>query len=183
MVTGWTEWQRSYRFGVLLVLPPDPVRKDVNELRARYDPRSNAIAEAHITLTVPLQKEPDDRLWNELERVAVGFAPFTIRYGPLVPFLPKPGAALDIEPQDELDRLRRALETCEIFAGAPPRPYPFWAHMTIAEFVSADDTNELVRQIGSDGAPAGSFVCDHLSYLVPDASFRFTEHRALKLGS
>jgi 2'-5' RNA ligase len=165
------------------VLPPDPVRNEINELRARYDPRSHAIAEAHITLTVPLQREPDDHQWDELDRVARGFAPLTIRYGPLVPFLPKPSAALDIEPQDEIDRLRRALETCEVFAGAPPRAYPFWAHMTIAEFISVDDTKELVRQIGGDRAPTGTFVCDHLSYLAPDESFRFTERRALKLGS
>lgn len=181
-MTDWLDWQRPYRFGVLLALPPGPVRKEINELRAKYDPRSQASVEAHISLTVPFQKEPDDRLWSELVRVASGFTPFTIRYGPLVPFLPKPGAALEIEPQDELDRLRCALEICEIFEGAGPRQYPYWAHMTIAEFASVDATKELIRQIGGDRAPAGSFVCDHLSYLVPDESFRFTERRVLELN-
>ena len=180
--TGWLDWQGPYRLGVLLVLPPGPVRREVNELRAEYDPRSHAFAEAHVSLTVPLRKEPDDRLWGELVRVASGFAPFTIRYGPLVPFLPRPGAALDIEPEDELDRLRRALEACEVFAGAGPRPYPFWPHMTIAEFVSVDATEELVRRIGGGRAPAGTFVCDHLSYQVPDEDFRFTERGVLVLG-
>jgi 2'-5' RNA ligase len=167
----------------LLVLPPGRLRKEVNELRARYDPRSHAIAEAHVSLTVPFQKEPDDGLWSELDRVASGFTPFTIRYGPLVSFLPKPGAALGIAPKDELELLRRALETCEVFEGAGPRSYPFWPHMTIAEFVSVDATKELVRQIGEDRALAGSFVCDHLSYLVPDESFHLIERRVLKLGS
>jgi 2'-5' RNA ligase len=181
-MTDWLDWQRPYRLGVLLVLPPGRVRKEVNELRARYDPRSQAAAEAHVSLTVPFQKEPDHGLWSELDRVASSFRPFTIHYGPLVSFLPKPGAALDIEPKDALDRLRRALETCEVFAGAGPRPYPFWPHMTIAEFVSVDATKELVRQIGGDRAPVGSFVCDHLSYLVPDESLHFTERRVVKLG-
>lgn len=54
--------------------------------------------------------------------------------------------------------------------------------MTIAEFASVDATKELIRQIGGDRAPAGSFVCDHLSYLVPDESFRFTERRVLELN-
>jgi 2'-5' RNA ligase superfamily len=102
MTTDWLDWQRPYRLGVLLVLPPGRLRKEVNELRARYDPRSHAIAEAHVSLTVPFQKEPDDGLWSELDRVASGFTPFTIRYGPLVSFLPKPGAALGIAPKDEL---------------------------------------------------------------------------------
>lgn len=84
-MTDWLDWQRPYRFGVLLALPPGPVRKEINELRAKYDPRSQASVEAHISLTVPFQKEPDDRLWSELVRVASGFTPFTIRYGPLVP--------------------------------------------------------------------------------------------------
>jgi 2'-5' RNA ligase len=182
-MTDWLDWQRPYRLGVLLVLPPERVRKEVNELRAKHDPRSHAIAEAHVSLTVPLQKEPDDDLWSELHRVVSGFTPLTIRYGPLVPFLPKPGAAHDIEPQDELDRLRRVLEACDVFAGAGPRSHPFWAHMTIAEFVSVEATKELVRQVGGDRSPAGAFVCDQLSYLVPDESFRFTERRVLKLGA
>lgn len=181
-MTEWLDWQRPYRLGVLLVLPPGPVRKEINELRAKYDPHSHAFVEAHISLTVPFQKEPDDGLWSELVRVASGFTPFTIRYGPLVPLLPRPGAALDIEPKDELDRLHRALETCEVFEGADPSPYPFWPHMTIAEFVSVDATRDLVCQIGGDRSPAGSFVCDHLSYLVPDENFHFTERRVLKLN-
>ena len=176
---AWSDWQRPYRLGVVVLLPPAPVRAEIDLLRARYDPRSDAIAPAHISLTVPLQREPDERLWGELEQVAQDFAPFPIRYGPLVPFLPKPGAALAIEPQDELDRIRCALESCEVFAGAGPRAHPFWAHMTIAEFVSVEMTQELVRDIGGDRGPSGAFVCDHLSYLVPDEGFRFTERGVL----
>jgi 2'-5' RNA ligase len=182
-MTDWLDWQKPYRFGILLVLPPDPVRKEINELRTKYDPRSQAIADAHISLTVPFQKEPDEGLWSELDRIASGFSPFTIRYGPLVPFLPEPGAALNIEPQDELDRLRRALETSEIFVGAAPRIHPVWAHMTIAEFVSVGTTHELVRQIGGDRSPAGTFLCDSLSYMVPDESCRLIERRVLELSS
>jgi hypothetical protein len=70
--------------------------------------------------------------------------------------------ALDIQPQADLDRLRCALEDCDIFKGAGPRAYPFWAHMTIAEFISVADTKKLVREIGGDHAPRGSFVCDHI---------------------
>ncbi len=57
-MTGWLDWQRPYRLGVLLVLPPGPVRREVDELRARYDPRSHAFAEAHVSLTVPFRRRP-----------------------------------------------------------------------------------------------------------------------------
>jgi 2'-5' RNA ligase len=181
-MTGWLDWQKPYRFGVLLVLPPEPVRNEIIALRSIYDPVSRARAEAHISLSVPFFSEPHEGAWRELERLASSFMPFTIRYGPLVPFLPKPGAALDIAPQAELDRLRRTLETCDIFQGVRPRAHPFWAHMTIAEFISVDDTEKLVREIGGR-TPTGAFLCDHLSYLVPDESFKFRELRRLALGT
>ena len=32
-------------------------------------------------------------------------------------------------------------------------------------------------------APQGAFVCDHVSYAVPDAAFRFTDRMSLPMGS
>ncbi len=139
-MTTWREWQKDYRFGVILVLPPEPVRAQINALRAKYDPQSHKTVDSHISLTVPLQKEPDEHLWAELERIASRFQAFPICYGPLVSFLPKAGAALDIQPQAQLDKLRIALEVSEVFLGAPPRRHRFWAHMTIAEFISVEMT-------------------------------------------
>jgi 2'-5' RNA ligase len=180
---AWLDWQKHYRLGVILVLPPEPARSRINLLRARYDPQSHKHLEAHISLTVPFQKEPDDRHWTELERIASQFQAIPICYGPVVPFLPRPGAALDIQPQAQLDKLRLALEVSEVFLGAPPRQYPFWAHMTIAEFVSMEITKQLMSDLEDERAATGSFVCDHLTYVVPDEEFRFTERRSLKLGS
>lgn len=182
-MTTWLEWQKDYRFGVILVLPPEPVRTQINALRAKYDPQSHKTVNSHISLTVPLQKEPDEHLWAELERIASRFQAFPICYGPLVSFLPKAGAALDIQPQAQLDKLRIALEVSEVFLGAPPRRHRFWAHMTIAEFISVEITQQLVGDLEGERSPAGSFLCDHVSYVVPDEEFRFIEWRVLKLGS
>jgi 2'-5' RNA ligase len=178
----WLDWQKHYRLGVILVLPPEPVRSQINMLRARYDPQSHKTVQAHISLTVPFQREPDDHHWAEFERIASRFQAIPISFGPLVPFLPRPGAALDIQPQAQLDKLRLALEVSEVFHNAPPRHHPFWAHMTIAEFVSVEITEQLMRDLEGECAPTGSFVCDHLTYVVPDEEFRFTERRSLKLG-
>jgi hypothetical protein len=43
-------------------------------------------------------------------------------------------------------------------------------------------TEQLVRDLDAERAPAGSFVCDHLSYLVPDEDFRIVEQRVLNAG-
>src|SRR5262245_39860804 len=75
----WLEWQRAYRFGVLLVLPPEPIRSQIDALRAIYDPTSHAGVEVHISLTVPFPAQPGDQAWLDLARIAAGFQPFTIR--------------------------------------------------------------------------------------------------------
>jgi hypothetical protein len=49
-MTTWLESRKPYRLGVILVLPPEPVRSQINVLRARYDPQSHKCVEAHISL-------------------------------------------------------------------------------------------------------------------------------------
>jgi hypothetical protein len=55
--------------------------------------------------------------------------------------------------------------------------------MTIAEFISVEMTQQLVGDLAGERSPAGSFLCDYVSYVVPDEEFRFIEWRVLKLGS
>ncbi len=177
----WEVWQRGYRFGVLLIFPPDPPRGQVNALRARHDPRGQSYCEAHISLTIPLPRGLTDADWDGLVSTASGLAPIAIRYGPLMNYLPHPGVCLAIKPQAELDALRAALEGASAFAGATTRRYPFSAHMTIAEFISVDETETLMVELASQ-APQGSFLCRGVVYAVPDADFYFTERRRLELS-
>ena len=53
----WEDWQRDYRLGIILILPPPEVSDEIDLLRARYDPRSAAICPAHISLSDPLCRE------------------------------------------------------------------------------------------------------------------------------
>jgi hypothetical protein len=90
------------------------VRKEIDALRPIYDPVSHANVAAHISLTVPFPIAPEDHTCLEPARIAA------IRYAPLVPFLANPGAALEIEPQAELDRLSRTLEAGQNIPGREP---------------------------------------------------------------
>ena len=47
----WEPWQREYRLGVILILPPDGVGARVNAVRQAHDPKSASICEAHISLS------------------------------------------------------------------------------------------------------------------------------------
>jgi 2'-5' RNA ligase len=179
-ITHWQDWQKAYKFGVLLIFPPDPPLAQVNALRARYDPQSQAVCDAHISLTVPLPRAMSESHWKELESIVSAIETFTIEYGPLINYPPHPGVCLAIKPQDQLDRLRTALEIASVFVGAPPRKYPFSAHMTIAEFISIEQTEKLMVEL-EDVAPKGVFTCTGVSYAVPDANFHFTERKRLAL--
>jgi hypothetical protein len=180
-VSHWEDWQQEYRFGVLLIFPPDPPLARVNALRAAYDPRSQAICDAHISLTRPLPRPVSQAHWSELESIAAGVAPFPMRYGPLRHYLPHSGVCLAIEPQDTLERLRLVLEFASVFAGVPARTYPFSAHMTIAEFISVERTAALMEEL-ADVAPSGVFTCTGVSYAVPDTHFHFTERARLRFA-
>ena len=76
-------WEEKYKYGTLLLLPPDDVSVCVNALRAKYDPSSQRICLAHITLTQPLLKKPDRKNIERLKILAKKINRFAIEYGPL----------------------------------------------------------------------------------------------------
>jgi 2'-5' RNA ligase len=177
----WKAWYDAYRFGIVLIYPPEPLRSLVNALREAYDPKSRAICDAHISLTVPLPRGLTESDCEALESITATHQAFSIRYGPLRHYLPAPGVCLRIEPEDTLDRLRRSLEAASCFTGAMPRPYPFSPHMTIAEYVTADETEALMAEL-RESAPEGEFRCSSVSLAVPDVRFHFDERRRFALA-
>ena len=177
----WKDWHYEYRFGVLLLFPPEPLRSIVNHLRSQHDPESQSYCDAHISLTVPAVAPVTQAQWAELKGIASEIEPFEISYGPLKHYLPHPGVCLAIEPFEALDALRVALEAVAPFSEAPARRYPFSPHMTIAEFITVDRTQSLMDEL-AQVAPSGRYLCRSVSYAVPDESFHFSERRRLELG-
>ncbi|MCP5064924.1 MAG: hypothetical protein GY946_00030 [bacterium] len=53
--------------------------------------------------------------------------------------------------------------------------------MTIAEFVSAERTLELMEELERE-VPEGSYRCDAVGYAVPGEDFHFKEPMRLHLG-
>jgi hypothetical protein len=100
---------------------------------------------------------------------------------PLRHYLPYPGVVFDIQPQAALAQLVQHLEQASAFTGAPPRTHPFSAHMTIAEFITAERTATLIDEL-QPHTPIGSFPCSRLAYAIPDMHFSFTEQATLQLG-
>jgi 2'-5' RNA ligase len=179
-IRHWEEWQKAYRFGVILVYPPDPPASAVNSLRDIHDPRGQSFCSAHISLTVPLSRPMEDYHLDELIRITSEIEPVPVRYGPLSNYLPVPGVVLAIEPKDRFKSLVEKLESASVFENAAPRPHPFSPHLTIAEFISGERTLELMDEL-QGAVPEGEFLCDNVSYAVPDENLSFTERANLKL--
>jgi 2'-5' RNA ligase len=177
----WEEWQRDFVHGTFVIWPPDPVRNVVNRLRERYDPISQRICEAHITLTQPFLRPASERDWQEMRKIVSGFEPFAISYGPLNTFLPYPCIYFEIHPAPKVLALRSALHAMVLFNLELPHTDDFIPHMSINDGrPDAERTLEIFETLKSS-VPGGSFKCAEITYIKPDASFHFDVTHVLPL--
>jgi 2'-5' RNA ligase len=177
----WEDWQRDYRLGLILIIPPDEVSRQIDSLRAEYDPRAYAICPTHISLSDPLRREMTPELEKEVREILSKIEPFTLRYDKPHASTEHPGVAYPITPQEPIDNLKEALHAAAVFEGKVYRRRHVPAHMTIAEFISIEDSLRLCADL-QDSAPSGSFLCDRLEFIVPDKSFRFQKRGTFFLG-
>ncbi|MDE3000107.1 MAG: 2'-5' RNA ligase family protein [Gemmatimonadota bacterium] len=177
----WENWQRDYRLGVILILPPPDVSREIDILRVRYDPRSAAWCPAHITLSDPLSSEMSPSLAGEIRGVLSNVGPFKLHYDKLYASKRHAGVAYRITPREPVERLKDLLHGTSGFAGETHRRRDIAPHMTIAEFISIEESLRLCARL-QDTAPAGFFLCDRLTYMVPDDGFRFQRRSTFPLG-
>lgn len=180
--TSWQPWQLPYEHGMLVIWPPDSERHYVNAIRAKHDPVSLAICEAHITLTQPFVSTPSDDTWVAISDVLAGCSAFEVRYGPVRSFLPAPVIWLEIQPSSTIDALRKALHDASVFDLTLPHTDDFIVHMTLTEGLSSNDVDEkLLSRLNSE-VNSGSFMCSEVAYLQPNDAFQFSVQRVLPLG-
>ena len=177
----WEDWQRDYRLGIILILPPPEVSEEIDRLRAMYDPRSAAICPAHISLSDPLCREMCPALAGEIRGVLTDVRPFTLYYDRLYASTAHAGVAYRITPREPIDRLKDLLHGTSGFDAEAHRRRRIAPHMTIAEFISIEEGLQLCARL-QDTAPAGRFLCDRLEYMVPDERFRFNRRMTFSLG-
>jgi 2'-5' RNA ligase len=167
------KWQHDYRLGLLLIQPPEEIAAAIASLRARYDPKSHAICPTHISVSDPLQCEMTPELEDEIRQILKSIAPFELYFDRPVASLERPGVAYPITPQEPIDELKEALHPSAVFSGRVYQRRGIPSHMTIAEFISVEESSRIFCAEMLDSAPSGSFLCDRLEFVVPDESFRF----------
>ena len=179
---SWESWYDAYRFGALYLFPPLPLRSRINDLRARHDPVSQAICDAHVSLTVPFPRPMSHADAAELALLVGSVSAFALVWGPPYQYPGIPGVVLPIGPEEALVRLVNVLESGACFQGAAARPHPFSPHMTIAEFITMEQSTLLVSQLAKQELQ-GEYWCSEVSYAVPNADFRFTERCSWRMAT
>ena len=168
-------FRRAHRYGALVIWPPDELRASVNTLRQRYDPASQAICDAHITLTQPFVSEPSAGDLMAISDVVRGHLPLGIEYGPLGTFLPYPCVFLQVRPEGLLRDLQRALYGLGLFNLSLPfsNPDEYVFHMSITDgYPDERQTAQILDALwGSE--PTGEFVAQAVAWIKPDPGFRF----------
>jgi 2'-5' RNA ligase len=177
-MSGWQRWQEEYRYGAFFIFPPTGIIEPVDELRRRYDPRPANAAQAHVSLSEPLLGPLTQVQLNELTGVLASIQPFQVHYGPLRSFPPYPGVTYAISPEEPFIALRTAIHATSMFTSSPLSRRDIPPHMTIAEFISLEDTERLLVSL-SGKVPEGDWLVDAVEYAVPDRQVHF--HRVLTL--
>ena len=179
--SGWKEWQKDYRLGLVLIMPPLEVSSLIDPLRAKYDPGAHKSCPTHISLSDPLQREMTDELDKEITNILNGIAPFTLHYGKPRASRNHPGVVCPITPQTAIDELKRKLHQAAVFEGKVYGRRDIPAHMTIAEFVTLEDSWRICAEV-QDIVPPGSFLCDQLEFIVPDINMQFERIKTYTFG-
>jgi 2'-5' RNA ligase len=171
----------EYVHGVVLVLPPPALATTCNELRRRFDQKSASIAPAHISLSSPLPHAPSHEELAELQAILRGVRPLELEVGPIRGFGPHLGVAFSVGPHASFRTLQRVVHSASLFDGVVHARRDVPPHLTIAEFISLEQSNALVAELRTS-TPNTTFLCDELTLMVPDTAFRFAPQLSLSLG-
>jgi 2'-5' RNA ligase len=180
-ISHWEGWQREYRYGAFYIFPPPGIIELIDQLRRKYDPKSDSYCQAHISLSEPLKAPPKDQQVQELRDTLSSIEPFEIHYGPLRSFPPYPGVVYTITPEDVSMKLRSRIHGTSLFRGQQLMREHITPHMTVAEFITIERTHELLQEM-SGKVPEGTFLCSAIEYAIPNRGFYFERVLRLPLG-
>ena len=178
----WENWWHGYFYGAFYIFPPEEVMLAVDELREKYDPKSASFCRAHISLSEPLEKKISIFDINSLRNDLRSINQFEINYGPLRTHPPYPGVTYTITPEDEFDTLRKVIHENQLFQVVELKRSKIVPHMTIAEFITMEQTNELFDKLSGE-VDYGKFLCKEIVLAVPNNEMYFNPVISIPLGN
>jgi 2'-5' RNA ligase len=176
-VSGWPEWRRAYRYGVLVVVPPDDLAAKADAIRRRFDPTSAAIFGAHITLTPPFVRAPNVADLERLAATLLTFPRFDLRYSSATTFPDSTVVYLPVLPIERVAALRASILETGLFATPE---WDFVPHLTLSEF--GGEPQAVLIAARDAGLSNGVIPIAHVTWIAPDPSFRFAVRDTFRLA-
>ena len=178
-----TDWRKVYTPGTLVLWPGEVTASIANALRSQYDPESQRICPAHITLTQPFLDLPNTDDWAKLAAIGKTVKPFLVTVGPIETFGTSAVLKFDVEPKSGLLALRQALHDTGLFNLNLPFTEGFTPHLTISEYGVQEPSYALeLAQSLNKTTPVTTFMCSEFAYIRPDANRVFSHVRTVRLG-
>ncbi len=78
--SAWQPWQRDYRLGLILILPPPEIAALIDPLRAKYDPGAAASCPTHISVSDLLRLEMTSDLDAEVVTILADIPAFRLTF-------------------------------------------------------------------------------------------------------
>ena len=175
---AWPTWQRDYRYGTLVILPPSNLASALDPIRSRLDPVSAATIGAHVTLTPPFATAPTSTDEERVLRCIRGLASMRLQLDRPTRFSGSSVLYLPVVPAEELGKLREVLLAIGLFRLDLPHTTDFVPHLTLSEFGTAP----AVPDTELPPPEAMAFLADTVTWVVPDEAFHFTVRRTFTLA-
>lgn len=179
MGENWPMWQRDYRYGALVIMPPPDLASVLDRIRERLDPISAAQIGVHITLTPPFAAAPRAADEERLRTVIRGVASLKLQLDRPTQFSGSSVIYLPVEPTQAFTKLRDVLLATGLFRLDLPHTTDFVPHLTLTEFGAAPG----VRGHDIPSPERMAFLAEAVAWVVPNEAFRFTVRRTFMLAA
>ena len=177
--SGWLRWQRAYRYGLLVIVPPPEIASVLDPIRERLDPVSAATFGAHVTVTPPFAAAPSAADEERVETAIRIVASMRLQLDRPTRFSGSSVVYLPVVPSHGVYALRTALLATSLFRLDLPHTTDFVPHLTLSEFGSAPEEAFRANLLQPK---AMAFLVDTVAWVVSDESFHFTVRRTFRLS-
>ena len=175
---GWADWKRDYRYGALVIEPPQELAAVLDPIREQWDPVSAQMVGAHITITPPFREAPtavdEARVATCIRRLPS----MRLQLGKPRRFDGSSVIYLPVANADAILALRGALLDTGLFRLDMPHTSDFIPHLTISEFGARPEAalRTVIPMVGET-----PFDATTVSWVVPNDRFQFAVHRTFAL--
>lgn len=178
---GWQNWQKDFQYGTLVFLPTGDVRQVADSLRNRFDPSSAKTCAAHVTITQPFTKAPNQHEITQLEKIVSSIGSIQIQLGPATTSPNQKLVWLDVSEKEKILFLRQRLHELGLFRTDLPLTKGFIPHLTISEAQrKPSEVSMMLKDLNSEYSP-WNVQMSCVSWIIPNQDFVFQEYRQFPL--